>query len=70
MFGTKYLTLCRPCAEGLRAGGERLAALTSKTTKQTCQECGRRRFTLRYRTEGRQSNAKSQSRAAAEADGG
>ena len=70
MFGTKYLTLCRPCAEGIRAGGERLAALTSKTTKQTCQGCGRRRFTLRYRTEGRQSNAKSQSRIAAEADGG
>ena len=70
MFGTKYLTLCRPCAEGIRAGGERLAALTSKTTKQTCQGCGRRRFTLQYRTEGRLSNAKSQSRAAAEADGG
>ena len=58
MFGTKYLTLCRPCAEGLRAGGERLAALTSKTTKQTCQECGRRRFTLRYKTEGRQDHGK------------
>lgn len=66
----EYKTLCRPCAEGLKASGERLAALTSKTTKQTCQGCGRRRFTLRYRTEGRQSNAKSQSRIAAEADGG
>ena len=70
MFGTKYLTLCRPCAEGLRAGGERLAALTSKTAKQTCQECGRRRFTLRYKTEGETDHAKSQSRIAAEADGG
>ena len=70
MFGTKYLTLCRPCAEGLRAGGERLAALTSKTTKQTCQGCGRRRFTLRYKMERSEEHAKSQSRITAEADGG
>lgn len=53
----RYKMLCRPCAEGLRAGGERLAALTAKTTKQKCQECGRRRFTLRYRAEGRQDHA-------------
>lgn len=48
----EYKTLCRPCAEGLRASGERLAALTAKTTKQTCDECHRRRFTLRYKVEG------------------
>ena len=44
----KTLILCRPCAEGLRAGGQRLAALAVKTSKNTCEECGRRRYTLRY----------------------
>ena len=53
----EYKTLCRPCAEGLKASGERLAALTAKTTKQMCQECKRRRYTLRYKQEGRQDHA-------------
>ncbi len=57
MIESKYLTLCRPCAEGLRAGGERLAALTSKTVKQTCQACNRKRFTLRYKKEGMRDHA-------------
>lgn len=65
----RYMMLCRPCAEGLKASGERLAALTCKTTKQTCQECGRRRFTLRYSTERSEDHAKSKSRIAAETSG-
>lgn len=65
----RYMMLCRPCAEGLKAEGERLAALTAKTTKQTCQECGRKRFTLRYKTEGETDHAKSKSRIAAEDSG-
>ena len=67
MFGTKHLALCRPCAEGLKADGQRLAALTVKTEKNTCEACGRRRYTLRY--ERGKSNAKSKSRIAAEAGG-
>lgn len=65
----RYMTLCRPCMEGLKAAGQRLAALDSKTKKDTCQECGRRRFTLRYRMEGETDRAKSKSRIAAEASG-
>lgn len=70
MFGIqKTRALCRPCAEGLKADGQRLAALTVKTEKNTCEACGRRRFTLRYKTEGETARAKSKSRIAAEAGG-
>ena len=65
----RYKTLCRPCAVGLMAAGQRLAALDGKTKKDTCQECGRKRFTLRYKTEGETDHAKSKSRIAAEASG-
>ena len=63
----RYMTLCRPCMEGLKAAGQRLAALDGKTKKGVCEECGRRRFTLRYSTERSEDHAKSKSRIAAEA---
>ena len=66
----RYMTLCRPYMEGLKAAGQRLAELDSKTKKGTCEACGRRRFTLRYSTERSEDHAKSKSRiTAAEASG-
>ena len=59
MNGTnKAMTLCRPCAEGLKAAGRRLAALTMRTQKHTCEGCGRRRFTRIY-AERRETHAES-----------
>ena len=42
------MVLCVPCAEGLRAAGGSVKALTGKSMKITCEGCGRRRFGLAY----------------------
>ena len=52
----RYKTLCRPCMEGLKAAGQRLAALDGRTKKRTCEACGRRRFTLIYDMERRRNS--------------
>ncbi len=48
MFLKRPKAYCRPCAEGLKADGQRLTALPGKTEKRICACCKRRRFTLMY----------------------
>lgn len=47
----KIVPLCRPCAEKLWQAYE-LIKIISCTEKDTCAECGRRRFTNKYRIGG------------------
>ena len=51
MFPNKPKAYCRPCAEGLKADGQRLTAQAGKTEKRVCTCCNRRRFTLMYTKE-------------------
>lgn len=44
----KVLTLCRPCAEKLGQAYEPTKIVTC-SAKDTCAECGRRRYTNKYR---------------------
>ncbi len=44
----KPLTLCRPCAEKLGQAYE-LTRIVTGSEKATCDECGRRRYTNKYR---------------------
>lgn len=39
--------LCKPCAINLEVAFQ-VKQLPGKTTKDTCQECGKRRFTAAY----------------------
>lgn len=44
----KTVTLCRPCAEKLKAGGKKLTEIPAVGLKDTCGECGRRRYCRPY----------------------
>lgn len=44
----KIVPLCRPCAEKLVQAYE-LTRIVTGSEKATCDECGRRRYTNRYR---------------------
>lgn len=44
----KIVPLCRPCAEKLGQAYE-LTKIISGSEKDTCAECGRRRYTNKYR---------------------
>lgn len=53
----KIVTLCRPCAEKLGTAYELTKIITS-AEKDTCAECGRRRYTNKYRVGGLKSAGK------------
>ena len=44
----RILTLCRPCAERLGEAYS-LTKIITCSEKDTCEECGRRRYTNKYR---------------------
>lgn len=48
----KILTLCRPCAERLGEAYS-LTKIITFPEKDTCEECGRRRYTNKYRVDGK-----------------
>lgn len=47
----KVLTLCRPCAEKLGQAYE-LTHIITGSENDTCAECGKRRYTYKYRVGG------------------
>ena len=51
--GQEKKNLCKPCALGLRAEGHKVEALSGRSAKVTCEQCGRRRFGMAYAVEAR-----------------